>query len=137
MVGVSWHEASAYARWAGKELPSLGQWYRAALGAQLSAFPWGNEVKTIDVRANFSVLDTRPVGSYPLGISPFGCFDMAGNVREWLRDMSQAGERRKVVGGSFQDPTYMFEPEHAESFDPLFANETIGFRCAMPAANGP
>ena len=132
VVGVSWYEATAYARWLGKELPTREQWWRAALGDARGAFPWGNDVKTAEVRANFGLVGTRPVGSYPLGVSPFGCFDMAGNVREWLRDPAPDGALRSVVGGSWEDPAYMFELSHMESFDPAFANQAIGFRLVRP-----
>jgi eukaryotic-like serine/threonine-protein kinase len=132
VVGVSWYEARAYARWLGKELPTRDQWWRAAVGDARGAFPWGNDVKTTDTRANFGLVGTRPVGSYPLGVSPFGCFDMAGNVREWLRDPATDPAQRSVVGGSWEDPAYMFEPSHAEAFDPAFANEAIGFRLVRP-----
>jgi serine/threonine protein kinase len=132
VAGVSWYEAMAYARWAGKDLPDWSQWWRAALGDSRSEFPWGNDVKTIEGRANFALVGTRPIGSYPLGVSPFGCFDMAGNVREWLRDPVPGMSNRVVVGGSWQDPPYMFEPTRAERFDPGFANEAIGFRLVMP-----
>jgi len=132
VVGVSWYEATAYARWLGKELPTREQWWRAALGDARGAFPWGNDVKTAEVRANFGLVGTRPVGSYPLGVSPFGCFDMAGNVREWLRDPAPDGALRSVVGGSWEDPAYMFEPSHAEAFDPAFANDAIGIRLVRP-----
>ncbi|GMR22401.1 MAG: hypothetical protein BMS9Abin37_0749 [Acidobacteriota bacterium] len=131
VVGVSWYEASAYAKWREKELPSWDQWWRAALGARGEVFPWGMDVRYIDLRSNFGLVGTRPVGSYPLGISPFGGHDFAGNVREWLRAPSSEGKRR-VVGGSWLDPSYMFEPTHAESFDPAYANEAIGFRCTKP-----
>ena len=134
VVGTSWYEAAAYSRWAGKQLPSEEQWWRAALGASGGVFPWGSDVKTTDLRANFGLAGTRPVGSYPAGISPFGCYDMAGNVREWLADAMPDSLRRMVAGGSWQDPAYMFEPVHAESFDPSFAGEGIGFRLVMPAA---
>jgi serine/threonine-protein kinase len=83
---------------------------------------------TVEFRANFELLGTQAVGSYPLGVSPFGCFDMAGNVREWLRGLD-AGNRARVVGGSWQDPTYMFEASHVESFEPTYASPAIGFRC--------
>jgi formylglycine-generating enzyme required for sulfatase activity/tRNA A-37 threonylcarbamoyl transferase component Bud32 len=132
VIGVSWYEAMAYARWAGKDLPTWSQWWRAALGDSRGAFPWGNDVKTGELRANSGLVGTRPIGSYPLGISPFGCSDMAGNVREWLRDPVPGTADKVVVGGSWQDPSYMFEPAHAERFDPGSADEAIGFRLVMP-----
>ena len=131
VVGVSWYEASAYATWREKELPSWDQWWRAALGATGEVFPWGMDGRNIDLRSNFGLVGTRPVGSYPLGISPLGGHDFAGNVREWIRAPSTDAKRR-VVGGSWLDPSYMFEPTHAESFDPAYANEAIGFRCTKP-----
>lgn len=130
VVGVSWYEASAYAKWQGKELPSWNQWWRAALGEEREVFPWGMDVRNIDVRANFGLVGTRPVGSYPLGIGPYGGYDFAGNVREWLRGQFSA-DQRQVVGGSWLDPSYMFEPSHVEAFDPAYANEAIGFRCTQ------
>jgi hypothetical protein len=135
VVGICWYEAFAYARWAGKSLPTIDQWYQAAVGASGSAFPWGNEVTTTEQRANFALVGTRPAGSYPLGVSPFGCLDMAGNVREWLGNPRPA-ERSLTVGGSWQDPSYMFERGHAESFDPAFASESVGFRCVLIAPVG-
>lgn len=128
VAGVSWYEASAYAQWAGRSLPSVAQWWRAALEDARNPFPWGRDAFTAEQRANFALAGTRPVGSYPAGVSPFGCHDMAGNVREWLADTPASPNRRIVVGGSWQDPTYMFEAEHAEQFDLAFANQAIGFR---------
>ena len=136
VAGVSWYEANAYARWLGKELPGREQWWRAALGDGRGPFPWGNDVRTTEARANFGLVGTRPVGSYPLGVSPFGCFDMAGNVREWLREPASDPAQRSVVGGSWEDPAYMFELSHAEAFDPAFANEAIGFRLVRPLPGG-
>jgi formylglycine-generating enzyme required for sulfatase activity len=128
VVGVSWYEASAYARWAGKRLPVQAEWRRAAMDTTADGFPWGRDAKTAEARANFSQVGTRVVGSFPAGVSPFGCYDMAGNVREWLGDAQSASARRSVTGGSWLDPVYMFEPTHLEWFDPAYANEAIGFR---------
>ncbi len=132
VVGVSWYEAAAYARWAGGSLPTRDEWWRAAVGDDPGVFPWGNDVMTIDRRANFGLVGTEPVESYPLGVSPFGAYDMAGNVREWVSDVAEDGDRRLVVGGSWQDPTYMFESSHREPFEPAVAREIIGFRIVRP-----
>jgi hypothetical protein len=129
VVGISWYEAKAYAIWAGKDLPNWDQWWRAAFGETESARPWGNDVRTTHMRANFGFKGTQTVGAYPFGVSPFGCFDMAGNVREWIGDLRSTHKVRTVVGGSWKDPEYMFEPVHAETFYPDFASEDIGFRC--------
>jgi hypothetical protein len=134
VAGVSWYEAAAYAKWAGKELPTAAQWWRAALGENgARLYPWGSDVRTGEQRANFGLVGTQPVGSYLSGLSPFGAFDMAGNVREWLADTHPGTTRKVVVGGSWQDPMYMFEASHAESFDRAFSNEAIGFRCVKAA----
>jgi formylglycine-generating enzyme required for sulfatase activity len=129
VVGISWYEAMAYARWADKDLPTWDQWWQAALGGKGSVFPWGDDVMTSPLRANFGLKGPQRVESYPLGISPFGCYDMAGNVREWLRDSKSFPLLRTVVGGSWQDPGYMFEASHAEFFSPDFSSNYIGFRC--------
>jgi eukaryotic-like serine/threonine-protein kinase len=132
VVGICWYEAAAYARWAGKSLPTWDEWWQAALGGTGSVYPWGNDVRSSSRRANFSLKGTQPVESLPLGISPFGCYDMAGNVREWLLDSRSTTGLRTVVGGSWADASYMFEASHAEFFSPDFASDYIGFRCAKP-----
>jgi formylglycine-generating enzyme required for sulfatase activity len=57
---------------------------------------------------------------------------MAGNVREWLADTATVGGRYIVAGGSWQDPSYMFELAHSEHFVPSFASQGVGFRLAQP-----
>ena len=134
VTGVSWYEASAYARWAGGALPSGHQWWRAAYGDSLSIYPWGNDAADAQYRGNLEGVEATAVGSYPLGVSRFGAMDLAGNVREWLADAVPGGARYLAAGGSWQDPVYMADLAHAEGFPPSYASGTIGFRVARPVS---
>jgi formylglycine-generating enzyme required for sulfatase activity len=135
VVGVSWYEAAAYARWVGKVLPTFDQWWRAAVADRSTVFPWGNDVKTIHLRANFGMRGPQAVGAMPLGLSPFGCSDMAGNVREWVAGAEPASSERLAVGGSWKEPSYMFNTSFAEPLDAGQRRDGVGFRCARPLAS--
>lgn len=137
VAGVTWYEATAYARWAGKELPTAHQWWRAALGDGPGPYPWGGDASSTEIRTNFGLAGTAPVGTHPLGVSPWGVHDLPGNVREWLRDYRPEDQRRVAVGGSWQDPSYMFEQSKAEFFEPGFASDLIGIRLVRPLAQPP
>ena len=134
VVGVTWYEAAAYAKWSNKQLPTQDQWWRAALAEGGAPFPWGHDGATVDLRANFGLTGTMPVGSFPAGVSQYGCYDMAGNVREWLADEMPGSTKHIVTGGSWQDSSYMFELAHSEQFDAAFASDAIGFRLVQGAA---
>ncbi|NQT84459.1 SUMF1/EgtB/PvdO family nonheme iron enzyme [bacterium] len=102
VVLVSWSDAMAYCHWAGKTLPAEEQWEKAARGGDGRVYPWGDEFDQDKCNNLFSeIKGTTPVDKYPQGVSPYGCYDMAGNVWEWTRSRMRA--RPVVRGGSFFD----------------------------------
>jgi formylglycine-generating enzyme required for sulfatase activity len=98
---MSWNDAFAYCRWAGRRLPSEAEWEKAARGTDGRRFPWGDQepagnlLNFADANITISWADndaddgypfTSPVGHYPEGASPYGALDLAGNVWEWVND---------------------------------------------------
>src|SRR5574341_377459 len=84
VTGVTWFEADRYCRWAGKRLPSEAEWEKAARGTDGREFPWGGTFD--EKRGNIGGTGLTPVGTFPEGRSPYGVYDMAGNVSEWVAD---------------------------------------------------
>jgi dienelactone hydrolase len=116
VTGVSWYEAAAYAEFAGKSLPTAYHWNRAA-GPPMAA--------VLVPLSNFGRGGILPVGSKP-AMSPWGNYDMAGNVKEWVWNDTGQGTRY-VLGGAWDEPTYMFIDPDAQS--PFLRASNIGFRC--------
>ena len=104
VVGVTWHQATAYCEWARGRLPTEDEWERAARGPNCTKYPWGDD--DIDPsRANYDeskIGHPTPVGLYPSGVSAEGAYDMVGNVFEWTSSEWSKGSGTYVWrGGSF------------------------------------
>jgi eukaryotic-like serine/threonine-protein kinase len=114
---VSWYEAVAYAEFAGKSLPTIYHWVKAAS-------PWNSA--TIVPASNFNKKGPARAGAYA-GVSWFGAYDMAGNVKEWCWNEATSG-KHFILGGAFDEPLHMFNDADARS--PFERSANFGFRCA-------
>ena len=101
VVGVDWFDAYAYARWVGKRLPTNDEWEFAARGETKYLYPWGDTYSSSRcASAESTGPSPLPIGSFAQGRSPFGVYDMTGNVMEWTADnYSNKGPAVKCLRG--------------------------------------
>jgi formylglycine-generating enzyme required for sulfatase activity len=148
VVFVSWEDASAYATWAGKRLPTAEEWEVAARGIDQREFPWGNTFMEKEDKFPCNCLEfwqvnkssspgTTPVDDkrFDNGQSVFGVFGMGGNVWEWTATAAPAKgskpppEFRVLKGGSFMTPQKATRCANVYAEDPRLPHPDVGFRC--------
>lgn len=133
VVFVTWKDATAYATWAGKELPTGQQWEKAARGTRGNVYPWGDQPTPAKCNVRESgVGDTTAVDCYQSGVSPYGVFDMCGSVWEWCSTETRHG-RHELKGGAWTSPFDRATPSSFNDAAESMCDDDTGFRCAIAA----
>ena len=158
VVHITWYDANAFCQWSGKRLPGENEWEKAARGTDGRKYAWGNQFDEEYTNANNAVGYTTAIGQYEKGRSPYGAYDMIGNVWEWTADWYKGypgntyqhdkfGEQVKVLRGNSWAGLGHYPPEVEKeimahnsltSFRLFmspdgFVND-VGFRCAKSAS---
>ncbi len=134
VIGINYYEATLFALWMGLRLPTEKEWEKAARGTEGRDYPWGDALgyqSGFTNTADFVLGRTSPVENYEDGLSPYGCYDMAGNVWEWCVQLysSKFSTQKVVRGGAWMNYMVHAKCVFRNSFDPAEHHPGVGLRC--------
>lgn len=150
VTNVSWQDASEYAEWVGKRLPTESEWEKSSRGTLGQTYSWGDAFRKDNVNSTNDYSGTTPVNEFPGGGSPYGVMDTCGNVQEWCEDWyyddyyktapvdnptGPTGGQYRVCRGGFYAENRMGVRCASRHFSPPSTmQDSIGFRCAKTPA---